>query len=74
MHTVLYGPPGTGKTEIAKILGNIYSKTGILKNNIILILFFNFIASKYVPTLPSYFVNETLESMKRKFTSFSEAS
>ncbi len=41
---------------------------------IIEILFFNFIASKYVPTLPSYFVNETLESMKRKFTSFSEAS
>ena len=41
---------------------------------IIEILFFKFIASKYVPTLPSYFVNETLESMKRKFTSFSEAS
>jgi Holliday junction resolvasome RuvABC ATP-dependent DNA helicase subunit len=34
LHTVLYGPPGTGKTEIAKILGNIYSKIGILKNNI----------------------------------------
>ena len=41
---------------------------------IIEILFFKFIASKYVPTLPSYFVNETLKSMKRKFTSFSEAS
>jgi len=41
---------------------------------IIEILFFKFIASKYVPTMPSYFVNETLESMKRKFTSFSEAS
>jgi hypothetical protein len=55
---------------------------GIIFENIVLfgcigvieILFFNFIASKYVPTLPSYFVNETLESMKRKFTSFSEAS
>jgi SpoVK/Ycf46/Vps4 family AAA+-type ATPase len=34
MHTVIYGPPGTGKTEVAKILGNIYSKLGILKNNI----------------------------------------
>ena len=34
MHTVLYGPPGTGKTEIAKIIGKIYSKMGILKNNI----------------------------------------
>jgi len=33
MHTVLYGPPGTGKTEIAKILGKIFSKIGILKNN-----------------------------------------
>ena len=33
-HTVLYGPPGTGKTEIAKIIGQMYSKIGILKNNI----------------------------------------
>ena len=32
MHTVIYGPPGTGKTEIAKIMGKIYSKMGILKN------------------------------------------
>jgi SpoVK/Ycf46/Vps4 family AAA+-type ATPase len=30
MHTVLYGPPGTGKTEIAKIIGNIFSNMGIL--------------------------------------------
>jgi SpoVK/Ycf46/Vps4 family AAA+-type ATPase len=29
-HTVIYGPPGTGKTEIAKIMGKIYSKLGIL--------------------------------------------
>lgn len=34
MHTVLYGPPGTGKTEIAKIMGKIYSKMGILKNGV----------------------------------------
>ena len=34
MHTVIYGPPGTGKTEIAKIIGQIFSKLGILKNNI----------------------------------------
>jgi SpoVK/Ycf46/Vps4 family AAA+-type ATPase len=33
-HTVLAGPPGTGKTEIAKLLGCMYSKLGILKNNI----------------------------------------
>jgi SpoVK/Ycf46/Vps4 family AAA+-type ATPase len=33
-HTVLYGPPGTGKTEIAKIIGSMYSKIGILKNNV----------------------------------------
>lgn len=32
-HTVLSGPPGTGKTEIAKLLGLLYSKIGILKNN-----------------------------------------
>ena len=31
MHTVIYGPPGSGKTEIAKIIGKIYSKIGILK-------------------------------------------
>lgn len=30
-HTVLYGPPGTGKTEIAKIMGNMYSKLGVIK-------------------------------------------
>jgi SpoVK/Ycf46/Vps4 family AAA+-type ATPase len=33
-HTVLYGPPGTGKTEIAKVIGLMYSKLGILKNNV----------------------------------------
>ena len=32
MHTVIYGPPGTGKTEIAKIIGKIFSKLDILKN------------------------------------------
>lgn len=31
MHTVIYGPPGTGKTEVAKLLGKIYSKLGVLK-------------------------------------------
>ena len=30
MHTCIYGPPGTGKTEIAKLLGLIYSNLGIL--------------------------------------------
>jgi AAA+ superfamily predicted ATPase len=34
MHTVIYGPPGTGKTEIAKIIGQIFSKLGILKKGI----------------------------------------
>jgi ATP-dependent 26S proteasome regulatory subunit len=34
MHTVLYGPPGTGKTEIAKIIGKIFAKMGILKNGV----------------------------------------
>lgn len=33
-HSVLYGPPGTGKTEIAKTIGKMYSKMGILKNNV----------------------------------------
>ena len=30
IHTVIYGPPGTGKTEVAKIIGTIFSKIGIL--------------------------------------------
>ena len=30
MHTVIYGPPGTGKTEIAKIMGRIFSKLNVL--------------------------------------------
>ena len=30
MHTVIYDPPGTGKTEIAKIIGSIFSKMGVL--------------------------------------------
>ena len=33
MHTVLCGPPGTGKTEVAKIMGNIFSKMGVLSRN-----------------------------------------
>jgi SpoVK/Ycf46/Vps4 family AAA+-type ATPase len=33
-NTVLYGPPGTGKTEVAKIIGKMYSKLGILRNNV----------------------------------------
>jgi len=33
-HTVICGPPGTGKTEIAKLIGKMYSKVGILKNNV----------------------------------------
>jgi len=34
MHTILSGPPGTGKTEVAKILGKMYSKVGILNKGI----------------------------------------
>ena len=34
LHTVIYGPPGTGKTEIAKIIGKIYTKMGLLKSNV----------------------------------------
>jgi hypothetical protein len=30
-HTVLCGPPGSGKTEIAKIIGRMYSKMGVIK-------------------------------------------
>jgi SpoVK/Ycf46/Vps4 family AAA+-type ATPase len=34
MHIVLNGPPGTGKTEVAKIIGKIFSQLGILKKKI----------------------------------------
>ena len=34
MHTVIAGPPGTGKTEIAKIMGEIFSNLGILKKKV----------------------------------------
>ena len=33
-HMVITGPPGTGKTEMAKIIGRMYSKLGILKKNV----------------------------------------
>jgi SpoVK/Ycf46/Vps4 family AAA+-type ATPase len=33
MHTVIYGPPGSGKTEIAKIMGKIFSNIGILSKD-----------------------------------------
>jgi len=33
MHTVLYGSPGSGKTELAKIMGSIFSNLGILEKN-----------------------------------------
>jgi SpoVK/Ycf46/Vps4 family AAA+-type ATPase len=33
-HTIISGSPGTGKTDIAKMIGQMYSKLGILKNNI----------------------------------------
>ena len=32
-HTVIYGPPGTGKTEIAKIMGKIFSNVGLLSKD-----------------------------------------
>ena len=34
MHTVIYGPPGTGKTEVAKIIGKIFSQLHILKSDV----------------------------------------
>jgi SpoVK/Ycf46/Vps4 family AAA+-type ATPase len=30
LHTVIYGSPGTGKTEVAKIIGKIFSNLGLL--------------------------------------------
>jgi AAA+ superfamily predicted ATPase len=34
MHTVIYGPPGTGKTEVAKIMGKIFSNLGVLTSGV----------------------------------------
>jgi SpoVK/Ycf46/Vps4 family AAA+-type ATPase len=33
MHTVIYGPPGTGKTEVAQLIGSIFSRMGVLKES-----------------------------------------
>jgi SpoVK/Ycf46/Vps4 family AAA+-type ATPase len=33
MHMVIMGPPGHGKTEIAKLLGNAFKKSGLLSEN-----------------------------------------
>jgi SpoVK/Ycf46/Vps4 family AAA+-type ATPase len=33
-HTIICGPPGTGKTEVATIIGRMYSKVGILKKDV----------------------------------------
>lgn len=33
MHTVIYGPPGTGKTEVAQLIGAIFSRMGVLSKN-----------------------------------------
>ena len=33
LHCVIEGPPGVGKTEVAKILGQIYRKMGILTSD-----------------------------------------
>jgi SpoVK/Ycf46/Vps4 family AAA+-type ATPase len=33
-HTIIYGSPGVGKSCVCKLIGTMYSKLGILKNNI----------------------------------------
>ena len=33
MHTVIYGPPGTGKTEVAQLIGVIFSRMGVLSKS-----------------------------------------
>ena len=33
-HTIIYGPAGTGKSVCCRLIGKMYSKLGILKNNI----------------------------------------
>ena len=33
LHTILAGPPGTGKTTVAKIISELYSALGVLKNS-----------------------------------------
>ena len=31
-HTVIYGSPGSGKTELARLMGSMYAKMGVLEN------------------------------------------
>ena len=37
LHTIIQGPPGVGKTELGKILCDLYSSLGVLKNKNILL-------------------------------------
>lgn len=37
LHTVIYGKPGQGKTTVAKILGKMFAKIGILKRNLFIV-------------------------------------
>lgn len=48
MHTALFGPPGTGKTTIAKLIGKIYHKLGILKSNIFIVASRKDLVAKYL--------------------------
>ena len=48
LHTVILGGPGCGKTTIAKIVGNLYSNLGILKNKTFTIAKRNDLVGEYL--------------------------
>jgi len=48
LHCVIQGPPGVGKTELAKIIGRIYSRMGILETGIFIIAKRSDLVGKYL--------------------------
>ena len=57
LHTVILGAPGCGKTTIAKIIGNLYSNLGVLKNK-------SFTIAKRADLIGEYLGQTTIKTSK----------
>jgi hypothetical protein len=57
LHTVIQGPPGVGKTEVARIIGKIFSSMGILENDI-------FISAKRSDLIGQYLGETAIKTQK----------
>ena len=57
LHTVILGMPGCGKTTVAKIIGNLYSNFGVLKNK-------SFTIAKRADLIGEYLGQTTIKTTK----------